>query len=397
MLHTAEITYKTRFIDEAQKQLFHAFWWSNQAVPTQYRSRVNASKLDAQEVTIWAFARQGLTISARKEADRNGNFYGGQLSAIINIERIATGSLDRTDLFSFSSGEWKSFEENFNGIMRELENILSSGSGLPLTMPSFEKWKVKRIDYCMNLKLSNLAMVEQYIAMLKHCDVPSSMIKKHKTRSGAIRYLYHGKSLQERDRDRKYSFYVVGDSVNINIYSKYHELLEGEHAGITDEELKAARPVLRFEIQTKQRKINYVRRISTNPCRSWIPYNRLQAYMSPSLAKSIPREYAKIIDSYGAHEEKQNVLKRIEAAGHRTKETKERLHKAIDEINRKGGSIYRAKQEAGNTKQFRSLLAIMKKEKINPVTIRDRAGIKSVPCLYDLVLEEIDRADRGRL
>ena len=81
----------------------------------------------------------------------------------------------------------------------------------------FYDYNIKRIDYCINFYLKELApecSQEQIINLLKRGDIPPSYQEWSE---------YDKKS--HRDKRKPESFYLYNSSVTINCYSKYMQLV----------------------------------------------------------------------------------------------------------------------------------------------------------------------------
>lgn len=140
---------------------------------------------------------------------------------------------------------------NFNSILQSISPLLKT----------FEDYSLKRIDYCINLSVNELApgcSPEQIMNLIKRSDIPA-----------------HYKEWMEYDetahrmKSRPSSFYLMNRSVTINCYSKYMKFQEqsakNEKRGyppIPQATMDAARDIIRFEVQCKYRKAYSLSRVA---------------------------------------------------------------------------------------------------------------------------------------
>ncbi len=97
---------------------------------------------------------------------------------------------------------------NFNRISQRISPLLGT----------FDQYSIKRIDYCVNFALNELApgcTAEKMIRLIKRADIPPSYKEWMKYDDTA-----------HRIKSRPSSFYLVNNSVHINCYSKYMKLKE---------------------------------------------------------------------------------------------------------------------------------------------------------------------------
>lgn len=121
-------------------------------------------------------------------------------------------------------------------------------------LKTFECYSIKRIDYCVNFCLDELAMgisSEWIMNLIKRGDIPP--FYKEWTEYD---YVSH------RMKSKPSSFYLINPSVHINCYSKYMQLIERSHKNedrgfppIPQSTLDAAKSIIRFEVQCKYHKM----------------------------------------------------------------------------------------------------------------------------------------------
>ena len=132
---------------------------------------------------------------------------------------------------------------NFNRISRRISPLLGT----------FECYKFKRVDYCVNFDLSEIApgcTPEQVIELIKRADIPS----------GYKMWMFYDETAHRMKSDPD-SFYLKCGSVNINCYRKAVELQQRAEKAKGDmkeallEASRAAQDVIRFEVQCKYPKV----------------------------------------------------------------------------------------------------------------------------------------------
>lgn len=154
---------------------------------------------------------------------------------------------------------------NFNRISRGISPLLYT----------FECYGFKRIDYCINLVLSELApgcTSEQVMALIRRGDIPPHYEEWTQ---------YDERS--HRMKSSPDSFYLTSQSVNINCYRKSVELqkrMEKEskkaEPSITQATVDEAQDVIRFEVQCKYHKVYTLsRKVGEESCSTLNKYHEL--------------------------------------------------------------------------------------------------------------------------
>lgn len=132
---------------------------------------------------------------------------------------------------------------NFNNEMKKISPLLKT----------FNDYYIKRIDYCINFCLKELApecSQEQIMNLLKREDIPRSYQEWTEYDENA-----------RRNKSKPESFYLYNSSITINCYNKRMQLMnqsrenqEKGNAPVSPEELEAAQDIIRFEVQCKYHK-----------------------------------------------------------------------------------------------------------------------------------------------
>lgn len=230
MVHTATLTYRPtgelfkRFIDLGDtKWIKDEHSWMN----TRFKS---------QGIKVYAYSI---------ERPGNGTVFKCKWFVIrINFKRLVE---QQERIVVMTEDDTAAVEEKFNDLMQQL---------LP-DMPLFEKWKVNRIDYCVNVRTP---YVEEYIRLMQKGNIPYNM---------KIPYNKENRNYSWRDG----SCYLISKaadkrkkktgSITINFYDKYNELkkqqLKGDNPEITEEVVEQGRNILRLEVQCHKPKTEYLK------------------------------------------------------------------------------------------------------------------------------------------
>lgn len=273
---------------------------------------------------------------------------------------------------------------NFNRI----SSSISPGLG------RFEQYSLKRIDYCVNFALNELApgcTYDQMMKLIKQSDIPPRYEEWKK---------YDDTS--HRMKSRPGSFYLTNGSVHINCYSKYMKYQDQSQKNIArgcppipQATMDAARDIIRFEIQCKYLKTytlsNKAREAGDNNL------NKYESLLSRvTYIDMIGTYWAKIIGRGDWYTLQEAV--RIIQLQHFNSQREERLIKALKLVN-VCRSVARAKAvyQGRDLDAFKRTLNDLSSLRINPVTIPREWGIKHIPNLlyayFDKVSEEDQKAD----
>ena len=128
----------------------------------------------------------------------------------------------------------------FNRISRSISPVLRT----------FEHYRIKRIDYCVNLSLNELApgcTSDQIMKLIRRGDVPPH-----------FREWAEFDSTSHRMKSKPDSFYLISKSATINCYGKQVELQERNQknpGSIPQATLDSAQDIIRFEVQCKYPKV----------------------------------------------------------------------------------------------------------------------------------------------
>ena len=254
---------------------------------------------------------------------------------------------------------------NFNRISQSISPILGS----------FDDYKLTRIDYCVNLSLKELAPEctdEQMIDLIKRSDVPPSYIE----------WTEYDK-VAHRTKTKPESFYLMNNSIHINCYSKYMQLVKRSEENIAkgyppipQETLLKARGIIRFEVQCHYRKTySLSRRAQKNGDQNYNKYEHLLTHehcvdvLNHYYKKTIGRGHWYPLHTAIAMVKKQNYNLQKEA----------RLIVALEEVSQYR-SVAKAKEayQGHDLDIFKQSLKDLRGIGINPVTIPKHWGIKRI-------------------
>lgn len=273
---------------------------------------------------------------------------------------------------------------NFNRISSSISPMLGR----------FGEYRLKRIDYCVNFALNELApgcTYDQMMKLIKQSDIPPRYEEWKE---------YDDTS--HRMKSRPGSFYLTNGSVHINCYSKYMKYqdqsqknIEKGYPPIPQATMDAARDIIRFEIQCKYPKTytlsNRAREAGDNN-----PNKYESLLPRVSCIDMIDKYWVKTIGSgdwYTLQE-----ASRIIHSHHFHSQKEDRLIQALKLVNI-CRSVARAKAayQGRGLDAFKRTLNDLSSLRINPVTIPREWGIKHIPnllCAYfDKVSDEEQKAD----
>lgn len=304
---------------------------------------------------------------------RNCNFSGGYsdyvVEATINPKFLA-GITDY--LTAATYGDMNIAITNFNDESKKISRLLGS----------FPDYRITRIDYCVNLRLDELAYdcsPELAIKLIKRGNIPPSYEEWT---------IYD--DISHRKKSRPGSFYLCNNSVTINCYSKYMQLLERSyqniekgHPPISTWTLEQARNIIRFEVQCKYPKTYSLFRAAEYS--GGMQYNKYKELFSPDCCIKIVSDYYKKVIGNGdwyALSEAVRIIKSHQF----NRQREERLIQGLQAVGN-CRSIAKAKStyDGNESEAFKRTLKELSDLNINPVTIPREWGVKHIPnllCTY---------------
>lgn len=274
--------------------------------------------------------------------------------------------------------------ENFNRI----SSCISPGLG------RFEDYSLKRVDYCINFSLNELApgcTYDQMMKLIKQSDIPPH-----------YKEWMEYDTTSHRKKTRPGSFYLTNGSVHINCYSKYMKYEDQSQKNIArgyppipQETKDAARDIIRFEVQCKYLK-TYTLSDKAKKAGNNNP-NKYESLLSRVACIDIIGKYYKKAIGRGDWYTLQEAIRMIQL-NHFNSQKEERLIKALKLVN-DCRSVAKAKEayQGSDLDTFKRTLKDLSNLGINPVTIPREWGIKHIPSLLyaysDKVSEERMKAD----
>ena len=259
---------------------------------------------------------------------------------------------------------------NFNSISQSISPILDN----------FDYYAITRIDYCVNFSLRELApncTPELMIDLIKRADIPPSYKE----------WMKYDKTAH-RMKSKPGSFYLMNNSIHINCYSKYMQLLDRSKKNIArgyppipQYILNAARDIIRFEVQCYYRKTYQLSRMAKKA--GYKKANKYHILLSHEQCEEIINHYYSKTIGMGHWYSLQSAISLIKSH-HFNKQKEERLITILQEVNQ-CRSIAKAKAsyQGRDLEAFQRSLNDLTHMGINSVTIPKNWGIKRIWNLLD--------------
>lgn len=317
---------------------------------------------------IRSLARYGITdISPRRYAKPGLTYY--YCIAIINLERLVNGGKKTVKTYQNES-DFEKLDTTFTEYMKEVLPSHSSVNG----------WTVQRIDYNIDIRLSDQEEVEQYIILLQMGDKASSW-KVHETEAEAQKRK-QSKHGQRRTGHPTGSVLYDNQRYSVNIYNKLLERQqEQEKRGVTDEqELKEAERILRIEVQSKRGKLQYLKKKNYGQEFEGRP---LQAFACFEMAENTITNVLKAIAWETDYLSAERAKERIRAS-HTTPKATENMIAFLRTV-RTRKSVWNAKAHYDGSMKPESIIKRLQGLNINPVTIPNTFGKEEMENLYHRV------------
>lgn len=216
------------------------------------------------------------------------------------------------------------------------------------------RFYIKRIDYCVNIRLNNMDEVDCYIQLMKKGRFPYSAKPR-------LEY----SQTQKRRIPAKNSFTVYSDSFEFSIYNKYRQL-EQSHREYSGEDMQAAEQMIRIEYRAERGKV--LREIKKHGCSD--PQDFLDR-TAEIAAENIPRLIQMCFGS-GKFVKYGEAVARIEATAMKQK-TKEKMKGMLMNVVR-----HSLAYEQENNPDYSKLMKRFNELGISPITIPGRSEF---PCL----------------
>lgn len=241
---------------------------------------------------------------------------------------------------------------------------------------SFNDYEIKRIDYCINICLSDFIPEydpEQIMNLIKRSDIPPYYKE----------WMEYDKT-SHRMKSKPESFYLCSKSANINCYSKYLQLLnrsqenvENGFDPIPQEIIDASHNIIRFEVQCKYFKtyaLNKKAENSGNKCP-----NKYKSLLTPLRCVEIVSSYYEKVIGKGDWYTLSEAAQIIQSKKFYPQREKRYIN-ALKHISQ-CRSIAKAKAsyQDNELNAFKQTLNELADFNINPVTIPREWNIKHIP------------------
>lgn len=340
MVHTSEITYR------ASRELYIGFIRLKDTIHEDSSNHVN-----------YRYKDYGLIIRAEYKINNSGiktyQFYN--MTIRINFKKLIEEEYNKKDLYT--DKDFEKVECRFNELVHDLD----------IYMPVFKNWKVNRIDYCINVKTP---YVKEYINILHKSDMPNSLetgynqSRNYSKNKGSL-YL-----TKKKDGKKKYT-----KNITINFYDKQDQLKNMQQQGkdITDEQIAAAKDILRLEVQCHKNKTEYLK------VKNSMTAKNIHYFLDPKISYDVISLGLGKIVKPGAYNRKLMALRKIDNSKH-TDKTKAMLKQLINDIAKQHSAIHKVRKdymEKGIKKEtFNNYLKYLVELNVNPVTIQDKVKLQ---------------------
>lgn len=264
---------------------------------------------------------------------------------------------------------------NFNQEAKRISSILQE----------FRFYNLIRLDYCINFSLNELfptCDAKQIITLIQKSHIP----KRYK--------LYKEyDNIAHRTKPKPGSFYIYNDSITINCYSKYIQLLnlsvknvKRGRPPVPEETLNKAKDIIRFEVQCHYPKA-YTLSHRFDELNLYYAHNFLALFTRDKCKEMITYYFNKIIGN-GDWCSLSYAIAKIKLQNYNSQK-ENRLIETLKSINR-CRSVCQASQHYTDKDYDRFLCTLneLNQININPVTIPQHWGIKQIPNLLNTYFEK---------
>lgn len=276
----------------------------------------------------------------------------------------------------------------YNDMNCAIANFNDESKKISPLLYQFKDYKIDRIDYCVNISLDEFIPgynSDQILNLIKRSAIPPHYSEWKVYDKTAHRMI-----------SKPESFYLTCNSVNINYYSKYLQLLnkskENEDNGfdpVDPETLEAARDIYRFEVQCNYHKADALSRKAEkegNP-----DYNKYKSLLDPVTCIKIVSDYYKKTIGKGDWYSLPEAEKIVKSQNYNC-QREEKLINALKFVSQCRNLAKAKKAFTGNRlKKFEKTLDELSDLNINPVTIPREWNIKHMPNLlrsyFDKLIE----------
>ena len=301
------------------------------------------------------------------------NFFDYMVEATIN-PKILSGVIDYLTAATYNDIDLAA--ANFNEISKKISPLLHS----------FSDYRITRIDYCVNISLDEFFLEcdpMQIMNLIKRSDIPHHYEEWMKY-----------DNISHRMKSRPESFYLKSNSVTINYYSKYLQLLNKSQENvkkgyppINQEILDASRNIYRFEVQCKYHKIYSMSQKAKEAGNRSI--NKYKSLLDPILCVTIISNYYNKVIGKGDWYTLSTAIQIIKSKCFNSQK-EQHLINALKDVSR-CRSLVKAKESCPIEKigTFTRALNRLETLNINPVTIPREWHIEYIPNLLRSYLDQM--------
>ena len=273
----------------------------------------------------------------------------------------------------------------YDDMENAIENFNNEAKSISPILKDFHHYYLKRVDYCINFALNELAPgcnYKQIIKLIKRADIPPKYAEWVK-----YDYTAHEK------KSKRFSFYLINKSADINCYSKYMELLERSqkyaskgYSQITPEMLDESLDIIRFEVQYKYSKMYKLNRKAEATGNH--KTNKYESLLTNEMCIDIISDYYDKAIMRGDWHSLQYAICRIKSQNFNSQK-KMRMIDALIFVNECKTLSDAKSASKGDLKAFKRTLNDLSNLGINPVTIPKNWGIKHIPNLLYVFLDKV--------
>lgn len=362
MIHTAELTYRPT------SALYQRF------------IRLDSTRYYQNEMryTNTSLSHVGITYIKARIASHEG-FTRYEFIMRINFNRLIE---QQNRVAVVQENDLAAVYDAFKGY---IELLMPPDPELP-TMPQLTDWYVHRIDYCVNIRTTNVA---EYINLLQKSTIP---------------HYYRLDYDQNRNyTQKKGSLYLVSTakkknrSTTINIYDKFDQLQKEHESGVehvSAEVVEQARNILRIEVQCHKSKTDRIAKKY-----KFENGKKLLEFWKMNVCFDVLEESINRITKNATFQRRSVALQMIDNLKC-TKNKKERLQQLLKDIAVQNQSISKVKERYLREKimtaeTFDSYLRYLEINNINAVTISDNKHLSAkslkegLPSLYSIFNDSV--------
>ncbi|MCX0367873.1 hypothetical protein [Clostridium perfringens] len=328
MIHTLEITHKilsSKHFDEIYKSITF--------IGNSKLRKVKEGCYVTNSLREWGFTQIQLI---SKKVDKKYKYNIMQMKIILNPKRL----IDSKSNSIMLNIDKERVIEVFNRRIKIIHN----------TLPLLEHWTTNRVDYALDIFTGD---VEKYILLFQRGDKPK-----------AFNELYCNKS--KTRKQRKGSFYLFSESVNINFYNKEDESMK------KNGDVERIRGILRLEVQCKKVRTNYIKK------KNKFESKQLKYYFIEHESQKQIKEYYRKTVGVGDYYKLEKAIELVNKSNY-SNSIKSKLIKTLKLVS-KHRSIWKARNNRScSEKSFNKYLRLLRKMNINPVTIPIRWETEKLP------------------